>query len=577
MQAIKGFDRLTLEWLEPIITFGFEQQQNKKNFKSKGDFFFRMQSLLETPNGYIQREDKSTPYQGNKLKLYTRGEVQTSTSVKFGIVAEKDQGEPMFNNQIKAMDLLTGYLSWKPDKFLKQVIIGQYSMSGAQGLVLQTGASTFKSSSTTSTRNRQADYRSSLSSSEQGGLRGVLIAFEKKNLSFTPFISFRNIDARLDTLSNGAISISSIKTDGYHRTLTELSQRKNTNEFIYGIQTKYHLNNFILETGYLKYTLEYPLKNDTIIYNRNYFSGKKNENYWLAAEGNINSIHLFTELALNQDFKPAVVTGMLIPAKEIADITLSYRRIPINYRAPLGAPFSEASNPAGESGVYLGLTMDLPAKMTLSSYLDFFKNNWINSQTSAPNNGYDLLVVLKHQPSQQWENTFRYKYKNKEIDLITDTQSSSIGKRKQSQWRIQSRYKPSEKWIFTIRADLHNVTRPDKKNLPRGYYLGQDLSYQNEGKKWKITTRIALFDAQEYDNRIYAYEPDILYSFSTPAYYGKGSRWLILTKFILLPKLDLWARFSQWNYSNYESLGSSYSLINGNKKRELKFQIRKRF
>jgi len=69
----------------------------------------------------------------------------------------------------------------------------------------------------------------------------------------------------------------------------------------------------------------------------------------------------------------------------------------------------------------------------------------------------------------------------------------------------------------------------------------------------------------------------VLYSFSTPAYYGRGSRWLIIGKWTILPKLDLWARYAQWNYSNRENIGSGYTVIEGNRSREVKFQIRKRF
>src|SRR5690606_7492632 len=127
-------------------------------------------------------------------------------------------------------------------------------------------------------------------------------------------------------------------------------------------------------------------------------------------------------------------------------------------------------------------------------------------------------------------------------------------------------------WTFTLRADMQMARRPDKPDLPIGYYLGQDIRYTGNDKKWNITTRYALFDAEAYDTRIYAYEPDVLYSFSTPAYYGRGSRWLIIAKWTVLPKLDLWARYAQWNYSNREDIGSGYSLIEGNRSSEVKFQ-----
>lgn len=577
MQSIEGFSRQTLEWLEPMITFGISEQLAPAQFRAKGDLFIRAQTLLETQAGYRQREDGTTPYQGHKMKLYTRLEIQPARDLKMGLIGEKDQGEPMFNHQISTLDHLAAYLAWQPDKFLKQIIVGQYRMSGGQGLALQTGMAPIKSSATTSIRNRQASFRPSLSASEQGGLNGLLMAFETNDFAITPFLSVKNVDGRLDTLENGSTFITSLKTDGYHRTLTELGQRKNVREAVYGLQAKYHLNRFILETGYLYYHLNYPVRPPSEAYQRNYFSGKSSQNYWVAAEGSLYNIHLFSELAFNQTWEPALWTGILMPVKGIFDWSVGYRRIPMTYKAPLGAPLTEASVPAGESGLYTGLHMDLPASFTLSAYLDYYRHNWLRYQTNAPANGYDFLVLLSHDAIKNWENTLRYRYRNKPINLTTDSQAAPVGSRNQNQWRFQSRYRAAANWTFTLRADIQTVDRPDKQDLPKGFYMGQDIRYVSNNKKWNLTTRYAIFNAEEFDTRVYAYEPDVLYSFSTPAYYGRGSRWLIMGKWTILPKLDLWARYAQWQYSNRENIGTGFTLIEGNRSREIKFQIRKRF
>jgi hypothetical protein len=577
MQSIEGFSRQTLEWLEPFITFGISEQLVSAKFRPKSDLFLRAQTLLETRAGYRQREDGSIPYQGHKIKLYTRMEVQPVKNLKMGFVAEKDQGEPMFNHQVTTMDYLTGYLSWQPEKLLKQVIIGQYRMSGGQGLALQTGMAPVKSSAATSIRNRQSSFRPSLSASEHGGLSGLLMNFGTGNISISPFVSLKMVDGRLDTLENGSVIIQSLKTDGYHRTLTELGQRKNVREAIYGFQAKYHLNRFIVETGYLSYHLAHPLQAHSEAYKRNHFSGKDNQNYWAAAEGSLYNVHLFTELAFNQSIEPAVWAGLLLPIKSAVHLSLGYRRIPMNYRSPLGAPLTEANVPAGESGLYTGLKMDLPASFSLSAYLDYYRHNWLQYQTLAPAHGKDFLCVISHQTHKEWENSLRYRYRNKIINLKTTSQGTPVGERIQNQWRIQSRYHAAANWIFTLRFDLHTLDRPDKQDLPKGYYMGQDIRYISNNKKWNITTRYALFDTEEYDTRVYVYEPDVLYGFSIPAYYGRGSRWLIMGKWTILPGLDLWARYTQWLYSNRENIGTGYALIEGNRSREIKFQIRKRF
>jgi hypothetical protein len=107
--------------------------------------------------------------------------------------------------------------------------------------------------------------------------------------------------------------------------------------------------------------------------------------------------------------------------------------------------------------------------------------------------------------------------------------------------------------------------------------MAQDVRFRHQNGKLSVVTRYAMMDVEDYDTRIYAYEPDILYSFSTPAYYGRGSRWIIMGKYTLIPKLDLWIRYAQWHYTNRSEIGSGNMTINGNLSREVRMQVRYRF
>jgi hypothetical protein len=63
----------------------------------------------------------------------------------------------------------------------------------------------------------------------------------------------------------------------------------------------------------------------------------------------------------------------------------------------------------------------------------------------------------------------------------------------------------------------------------RGYAIMQDV--QVDTGKLKVSTRFALFDTEDYDNRQYAYEKDVLYAFSLPAYNGRGTRQYLLLQY----------------------------------------------
>jgi hypothetical protein len=87
-----------------------------------------------------------------------------------------------------------------------------------------------------------------------------------------------------------------------------------------------------------------------------------------------------------------------------------------------------------------------------------------------------------------------------------------------------------------------------------------------------VDIRFSAFDAT-YNARIYAYENDLLYNFSIPAYSGKGSRSYILIKYRIAKLLDLRFRYSQFLYYDREIIGSGLDEINGNLKSEFKLQF----
>ncbi len=575
LQVIEGFNRQILEWLEPLIYFSAPQPR-KKSFRPRGDLFVRTRFTVETPAGYTPSGDKPRAFLGDKYLLYSRFETSLAPGLEAGLITEKDQGEDIFNSQVSTMDFISGYISWKPDKFLRQIIIGQYRISGGQGLALQTGMGTMKSSLTTTIRNRTNGFRPSLSANEYSGLSGVLMSFGNHNFSISPFFSSRYRDGHLSTDENGNTFITSLKTDGYHRTASELAARKTTREDVYGVQMKYFFNKLTVEAGHLEYNLEFPLVPSVKPYSQYYFSGNHNRNSWLAVEGGIGNAYLFSEMAFNNSFDPAIWSGVLFSPGGNVAMAMSYRRIPVEYIAPLGVPFSESSSGSGESGFYAGMQIDLPAKLILNAYIDYFKFNWLRYRLDAPSDGYDFLTNLTYKPGRRWENSLRYRHREKMVNVARSGADFPVGVRTQNQVRFQTRFNPDKVWSFTTRIDYHKVTIPGE-NIPSGFFLGQEIKYSHPGDKWNLITRYGIIDVEDYETRIYVYEPDVLYSFTTPAYYGVGSRWILMGKWTIIKNLDLWARYSWWHYSNREEISSGNTLIDSNEVREVRLQIRKKF
>ncbi|MGE5458217.1 MAG: helix-hairpin-helix domain-containing protein, partial [Methanococcaceae archaeon] len=102
----------------------------------------------------------------------------------------------------------------------------------------------------------------------------------------------------------------------------------------------------------------------------------------------------------------------------------------------------------------------------------------------------------------------------------------------------------------------------------------QDIAYKPLIRKLSFNGRIAYFVSDSYYSRIYAYENDLLYSFSIPALFGKGIRTYINIKQSVNDKLSLWLKvaatypFSPENTSETDEQNAEY---------ELKLQLRYKF
>ena len=133
-------------------------------------------------------------------------------------------------------------------------------------------------------------------------------------------------------------------------------------------------------------------------------------------------------------------------------------------------------------------------------------------------------------------------------------------------------YTYNKLWHFQTKIQ-YNGFRVD--SVSKGFAFIQDI--ETKIKRVQLKTRIAYFNTNTYDSRIYAYENDVLYAVSFPAYNGTGFRYYVISKFPITRNLDAWVRFSQTNVSSSETLSSGNDELQFNRKSDLKIQLKYNF
>jgi len=110
-----------------------------------------------------------------------------------------------------------------------------------------------------------------------------------------------------------------------------------------------------------------------------------------------------------------------------------------------------------------------------------------------------------------------------------------------------------------------------------GIVLFQDVRYSLQQLPLSFSLRYAIFNTDSYATRIYAYESDVLFAFSVPAYYGQGSRWFVNLLWQPLDRLEIWLRCAQTQYFDRQVISSGLTKIDASRQTDVKLQMRVKF
>src|SRR5690606_551827 len=100
------------------------------------------------------------------------------------------------------------------------------------------------------------------------------------------------------------------------------------------------------------------------------------------------------------------------------------------------------------------------------------------------------------------------------------------------------------------------------------------LQYINgDWVKVRLSASMAWLDTEDYENRQYIYDKNVLWSFSIPNYNGQGIRYYLLAQYNINRKLTLWARWARTSFTDRDEIGSGLQTIQGNKYSESTIQL----
>ncbi len=585
LQAVPSMDVETLQKIRLYITASVEQNiVNSIAERLKGGehtFLVRATQVLEKSKGFLLDSSQATNfYPGSQQRIFVRYRYNYKNLLQYGVLGEKDAGEQFFKgSQKQGFDFYSAHFFARNIGIIKSLALGDFTVNMGQGLT-QWQSLAFKKSADVVNIKRQASIlRPYNSAGEINFHRGVGVTIGKNAWQATVFGSYKNIDANFvaDTSQSQDDFISSLQTSGFHRTKNEIADKGVQRQIAFGGNFSYQIKNLHLGINAIQYQFKLPLQKGNEPYNKFALSGNSFGNYSIDYSYTYKNFHFFGEAATTQKMDKAFVQGVLLSAANNVDVSLFYRNIQRSYQSLYTNAFTEGTYPTNEKGLYAGISIKPSIPWRIDAYADFYSFPWLRFRVDAPSTGADYLVQLNYKPNKLFEIYTRFRAESKSINVNPNefTLNPVIPQPRQS-WRTHSVYKISPSISIRNRVELvwfHNKG----VNKEQGFLTYIDVAFKPALKPLSASIRVQYFETDGYNSRLYAYENDVLYSFSIPVFYEKGFRYYLNANYDLNKKMTVWFRVAQTVNPDKTSIGSGLDEIKGNHRTEAKIQFMYRF
>jgi hypothetical protein len=587
LQMINGFNDYIISRLLPFVYIGEVKKSEIYNIfdmlqNGRKSLLLYYQAILEEQKGYStisESELLKNPnqrYLGSPYRFFTKFKYNYKNYLQYGFTADKDAGEEFFKgSQNNGFDFYSAHLFLRNNTWLKSLVVGDFHAQFGQGLTLWTGLSYSKTYDPISIKKYPQGIKPYTSTNEYGFLRGLGTTLRYKKLEFSLVASRKLLDANIggtDTINNDIYYVTSLLETGYHRTYNELSDKNAIAENIFGGNISFNEKQYQIGITAYKSNYSSPIIKKTEPYNQFDFTGKDNTN--LGANFNLLLLpfNFFGEISLSENLKKAYLIGLQGNIENRMTIGILFRKYDVGFQNIRNAAFGENTKNSNEQGIYIGTEYFLAKKWTISAYCDLFEFPWLRYNDDSPSVGSDYLIKIDYRYNRKLNFYFQFREKNKfqnNSETIYTKQHEETIRRN---FRININLIATDELSFNSRFEWCVFTKGNYYNN-NGFLIYQDMSYKFRFYPVKFSARYALFDTDSYDERIYAYENDVLYAFSIPSYYYKGSKVYFLIKCDVNKNIDLWFRFSQTYYLNKNKISSGLDEINGNTKSEIKTQL----
>lgn len=572
LNAVEGFSYEDVYRLKPILIVETTDKKRFffKNFfrRSKSSLLLRYVQVLEKQAGYDKTRDKH--YLGLPFRMAFKYQFSTQDKLVLAFSGEKDAGEQFFKGAQKyGFDFYSAYLCLKNIGVLKKLVIGDFKLDFGQGLVMGSALMSGKGGGVGTVRHFAGMVKPVAPLNEGSALRGIAATLGNYQYTGTLFAAYRNYDGNVMVDEDSThLFEGSLSHSGYHRTEAEQEKSDNLRSWIFGADFLYRGRIFRVGARAVYTVFNAEVLPTGRVYQKYNFTGKGMLNVGVDYQLIVKKAVLYGEVAICGNKGWAFVQGFNSELSPGVSFALLGHYRDKRYVALQGS----SSSARGEWGFYLATKIVLTPKLDLTAYYDYTYYTWLRYSVDAPSGtmqtGWNLMASISRYANLSLRYQYKLKQKNKTESLLVN----DVNPFHSSKIRLIWECKPLDFLTLKTEADymINHAKAFDYKH--DGLLLYQDIGFDAKKIGLGLNMRIAFFDTDTYEERLYAYEHDVYYSFTVNSYYDKGWRAFLLVKYAY-KNFTFWLRLSQTYYLDKQEIGSGLDLIEKKHKTELKMQI----
>jgi len=585
---VTGIGPRDLEAITPFVHIGnqapsfplpYKSRRSRQTLLARWKTSLPLQAGYQryTPNAFrdsaTYQRKLNKQYQGPPWGALVKYKLE-SGEWQAAITLENDAGEDYFTpDQKHGFDFLSAHVAWQRGDWLQSVIVGDYKLQFGQGLIAWQGYSSGKSSVAAGNEKAARGIIPYTSTDENNYLRGAAVSLRPfTRLTTTAFVSYKKTDGNVkerDTLDTKDQTTASLYESGYHRSPNELAKKHTLNEFTTGLSINLNHEIFRLGVNALYYHFSPRLSTGKRVYQQ--FNDDGRRRFFVSADykTRIRRFYLFGETAFSDEGVVATVNGLRYSGWKWVSFNALYRRYDKRYNAHYSGGFAEYSNTSNEEGIYMGVTLSPLARLTFKAYYDHFRFFSPRYLATHPGSGNEFLGELSYQtPRNEYILYFKQEHR-------PENEQGAPSRRHKSEARLQANIQLGARFKLQTRLACSRYEKGQKEE--KGILAYEDIVYTSLRQTFRSQLRLAYFDTDSYQSRLYAYEHNVLYGYSFPAYYDRGFRGYLNLNWKPLSILTLYLKGGIIYYPDKTQLSSSTSLVDDNKLFDLTLQLRIKF